>query len=235
MRKLLIAFPAAVLILVSLSLWGCGSDDDDPVGVSPEPCSIEITTLFEGSRFLPGAPDSQTVQIRWDKTGNSTMVNVDLLKGGTDVVRVVSGAVNHGYYSWRANNNGAEDGSDFSLRVSAFEDSTCSSLTGEFVLLNTIGCGFEFTNSFPDSVHADDVVHVSWVSIDIPGRVELHLAVGDEIRLIATDLDPDGSYDWTVDTFGLGDGNYYSLVLKDTKIPNYCFEGSDKFEIADPQ
>jgi len=235
MRKILIAFPAAILILVSISLWGCGSDEEGPTTVPTAACDIELTSLFTGERFLPGAVDSQTVKIRWEKAGSDPLVNIDLLKGGNDVARLVSDIANSGYYSWRANNNGAEDGSDFSLRVSSASSSDCSSTSGEFVLLNTIGCTLEFTNEFPDSLHAGDSLTLSWENNDIPGLVDIVLVVsGEEPNTIATNQAPDGSYEWTVDTFGRGSFERFTFRIQDTKIPDYCISESRFIKIEDP-
>ncbi len=236
MRKLLAVFPAVVLILLSLSLWGCSDDEDNPVGVSVGPCSFELTEPLVGDRFLPGASDSQTVKIRWDKTGGGNMVNIDLFKGDNKLARLVSRAANNGYYSWRANNHGADDGADFAVRVSADADSNCLAFSESFVMLNTIGCTINFINSFPDSLHVDDVITLTWESNDIPGLVDIELDIrGVDPHLIATGLPTSGSYDWTVETFGLGSADRYSLLIKDSKIPRYCFDESDEIKIEDPE
>ncbi len=238
MRKILAIVPVAVLVLLTLSLWGCTVDDEDSSLVGPpvESCSIEVTQPDGGERFLPGAVDSQTVQIRWDKTGPSLSVSIDLLKGDTLVDQIVSQVANSGFYSWRANNMGAEDGNDFSVRVSVNGSNDCLSTSGDFLLLNTNGCSVHFTSFPPDSVHVGDVISLSWESTDLPGLVSIELGIrGQDSQIIETGLPIEGTYDWTVGTFGLGTNDFYELRLRDTVIPKYCFGESERFKIEDPE
>jgi Kre9/KNH-like N-terminal Ig-like domain len=240
MRKFLAVLPAAILVLLSVGLWGCSEDSEDtnPVGPPAEKCSIELTSPMGGERFLPGAVDSQTVQIRWDKTGPELTVDVDLYKGGDYVANIVSDVANSGYYSWRADNMGAEDGSDFSVEVTINHASGCLSSSEEFTLLNTIGCevGFTMAPAQNDSLHAGDVVSLAWESSNLPGLVRLELsASGQAPMTIATDLPVEGTYDWTVDTFGLPTGERYTLVVRDTVIPKYCFGETKRFKIQVPE
>jgi hypothetical protein len=228
MRNFLIVLSATILLLVSLSFLGCGSDDDDnPTGVPAVACSIDLTNPVTGERFLPGAVDSQTVKIRWEKAGGSAMVNIDLLKGGVDVTRLVEGGLNSGYYSWRADNHGQEDGTDFSVRVSSYTDSGCSSVSDEFILRNTIGCDVDFTNIFADSLHVGDEVTLTWENIDTPGLVDILLELRDhESQVLAVDQPQNGSFTWTVDTFGMGTNDRFTFRVVDTLIPVYCYNQS---------
>ncbi len=234
MRNFLIVFPVAVLLLISVSFLGCSNEEEAPTQVATGPCSIELTTPVAGERFLPGAVDSQTVKIRWDKENGSDMVNIDLLNGGVEVARIAAGVANRGYYSWRAENNGEADGTDFSVRVSSDGNSDCASESEPFVLRNTIGCAVVFTNAWPDSMQAGDVITLTWENTLTPGLVEIALNLRDQNRqVIATDLLADGTYEWTVETFGLGSAERYSLHIRDTLIPAYCFSEGDDFEIAE--
>jgi len=224
MSKVMVAFSAALLVAISLGLWGCG--DEDPVDPPAENCSISITSPLAGTSFMPGDADHQELNIRWNKTGEADLVKIDLLKGGELVGNIHQSSPNDGFFSWTANNLGATNGSDFSVRVTAQGDDGCSDVSGLFTMTSIIDCAFDFTHEFRDSLVAGEVFNLTWDSNNTSGNVDIQLRKQDRsLGFIATGIQDTGSFAWNIDSLHNGSYHYYFLRIMDSDVENCQVDG----------
>ncbi len=231
MKKILTPLWAVLLIALSMGFWGCG--DDDPVDPPAENCDITVTSPVAGDNYRPGDEDHNTMNIRWTSTGDADLVKIELLKAGALVDVIHPSLPNSGFYRWTASNMGADNGSDFAIRVSANGETDCLDVSGLFTMTNTAGCTLDFTNEFPDTLFAGDVFGLTWSSANTTGNVDIQLRRQDQsLGLIATGIDDDGSYDWTVDSLHNGSDGYYFLRIIDSDL-DYCYADSVTFAMVD--
>jgi len=225
-----------LLGLTGLLLYGCGGDDDGGGDPQPEACSITVTTPALGTIFQPGNDEQDDCTIRWDHTGSASAVNITLVKGGTDVGAIATGVANSGVYFWDAENLGANNGSDFTIRVTASDDDACFGESAPFTLVNTAGCFFTFTNDWRDEYNAGETLNLTWSSGNTTGSVDLqlHTLVSGFVGGIAEGVDNDGSYDWNVDSFHFSTNyGFYRVKVVDHDVES-CYTLGDTFSIYDP-
>ncbi len=230
MKKIMAAMLAALLVLATLSLWGCG--DDDPVD-PPDACGITVTSPAAGDTYRPGDVDHNTMNIRWNKSGDADLASIELLKSGSLVGTIHPSTPNNGFYRWTASNFGAANGSDFAIRVTANGENGCFDVSDQFTMLNTVGCSLDFTNSFPDTLFAGEVFPLTWSSTNTTGHVDIQLRRQDQnLALIANRIADDGSFNWTVDSYHNGTLDGYFLRIMDSEL-GVCFADSVTFTIVD--
>ncbi len=234
MKKTMIAISAAFLTVVSLGLGGC-SGDDDPVDPPLENCAITVTSPVAGESFRPGDPDLQTINIRWEETGDADLVAIELLKDST-LVGVIHPSVpnNNGFYRWTANTLGTSNGSTFAIRVSAVGEDDCQGISGLFTLTNTTDCSLYFTNQFPDTLVAGEVFNLTWDGNNTTGNVDILLRKrGTDFEgFIAESIEDGGSFDWTVDSLHNGTFDNYFLRIRDSVMTG-CYSDSVDFRLED--
>lgn len=232
MKKIMAALSVTLLIILSLGLWGCGSDD--PADPPTANCSISVTTPVAGDSYMPGDADHETIRIRWTHSGDGDFVKIELLKANA-VVGVIHPSVSAaiGYYSWTASNLGEANGADFSIRVSTLGEEDCSDTSAMFTMTSIVGCTMDFSNDFPDSVVAGDIFHLTWDSHHTSGQVDIQLRKQDQLlAYIATRTEDDGSFDWEVDSFHNGTYDYYFLRIQDSDV-DACYADSVTFKMVD--
>lgn len=239
MKKLL-TLPVLLLVLTaSLTQIGCGGSDD-PVTPPPEECSITVTTPIADDTFQSG----EQIRIRWDETGTAEQVTIDLLKGGS-LVDNIDTTANDGYKSWDASTLGAASGNDFSIRVLAVGETGCGDTSGNFTILNTEDCNFNFTIDFdPDNdpetvliLNAGEEFEITWTSENTTGFVNIELLRGDlpddaPVGFIASNVLDSGSYLWTVDSLHEGTYDYFYLRISDRNVAG-CSAITQMFPIID--
>ncbi len=231
MKKLITILPLFILTALFFSAGGCGSDD--PVDTQAEACSVTVTSPVAGASFRPGDDIHETVHIRWSSGGDASLVKIELLKADIVLGIIHPSVNNNGYYRWTANNMGAANGADFAIRVSALSEDNCLGVSGLFTLTNTVGCDFEFTNEFPDTLFAGELFNLTWNSTNSTGHVDIQLRKQDQsLGLIAVDIEDVGSYDWTVDSLHNGSYGYYFLRVIDSDLED-CFADSVTFAMVD--
>ncbi|MCP4292235.1 MAG: hypothetical protein GY780_10440 [bacterium] len=236
------ALLAIVLSIVTTVFWGCGSDDD-PVDPPAADCAISLISPNAGESFIPGDADHQTVNIRWSEEGDSPTVNIELLKGGNLVGLISSSVVNSGgFYRWVANNMGADNGDDFSIRVTANDDNTCFGTSGEFSLTSIIGCSMSITSSFVDE-HEEPLVfqagehyELTWDHANTTGSVSIELWKQDQNLgyVTETPIANTGTFDWLIDSLHNGTYSYYVLKVRDSEVSE-CVAESPMFPMVDSQ
>lgn len=225
-----------VLGLASLALWGCGGDDDGGGTPEPEDCAITITGPATATVFQPGNDDQDDCTIRWNHAGEAPTVDITLHKAGQQVGVIAAGDPNDGTYFWEADNMGAANGDDFTIRVTATSEAGCFGESGEFTIINTEGCNFTFTNNWLSGYFENTVVDLTWESYHHTGSVdiELHTVVDGYRGSLVQGLPDEGRFEWTVDSLNYANFyGFYRLKLVDSNLET-CYAWSDTFSITDP-
>ncbi|PIE76139.1 hypothetical protein CSA17_03820 [bacterium DOLJORAL78_65_58] len=230
-------FPVLILLgLAGLCVHGCSEDDGGGGDPFPDPCSISVISPATGTIFQPGNDEQDDCTIRWNHTGEFSTVDITLVKGEADVGPIATDVANNGLYFWEADNLGANNGSDFRIRVCASAEPACCDESGPFTLVNTNGCYFTFTNEWQGEYDAGDTLNLTWNSENTTGTVdlELHTLATGFVGGIAAGVPNSGTYDWIVDSFHYATSyGFYQIKLVDHEVEN-CYALGDTFGIFDP-
>ncbi|MBU8869925.1 MAG: GPI anchored serine-threonine rich family protein [Gemmatimonadales bacterium] len=241
MKKLVSVAVPVFLALFMLIQIGCNSDEDitDSVG----PCGITMTRPLQGEVFLSG----EEVKIYWDKSGLPDSVDIELLKNGQAVGEIVGSEENDGFYFWEAENMEQDNGSDFSVRVTALGEDGCSGESNMFSLTDVDGCSHEFLtpeanpDPLPDGYQpmeliadGDATYEITWFSSFTSGKVNLELMHYNDVIGYIAQAQPDSlqSYLWTIDSLHLGTEFGFKILISDTKVAS-CRTISPWFTIVD--
>jgi len=94
---------------------------------------------FIMSPIIITSPTSSTVwakghsaDIAWTSTGTISDVKIDLYKGGTLNLTIVSSTTNNGSYTWSTVDSSLADGADYKVRISSTSDSSVYGESDEF-------------------------------------------------------------------------------------------------------
>lgn len=206
---------------------GCGGSDD-PATPPPEDCSIDVTGPVPGAEYLEG----DHVNINWAETGDASQAVIQLLKG-EHVVETIGTVDNDGYQGWAASTMGAASGSDFAIRVTAAGETGCSDDSGRFSIINTVGCGMSFTVGDTARLDEGQDYDITWESNNTSGWVDIQLMRQDQpIGIVASNIQDDGHFLWTVDSFHQGTYEYYFLKINDRTVDG-CDDETTTFGIID--
>ncbi len=222
------------LALLGITLWGCGGDDG---GGTPqvEDCGITVTAPALATLFQPGDDTQDVCTIRWSSTGDPAGVDITLRKADQEVGTIALAQADNGLYFWTADNMGAANGADYTIRVTASDDDTCYGDSPQFSLVNLDGCNFVFTNDMVDEYTDTEVLNLTWTSQHTSGSVdiELHTLGLGYLATIAEGTPDDGSFDWNVDSYHFSNYyEFYQLHLVDSSLES-CTAVSDTFAILD--
>ena len=249
MKKSMLTLAAFGMVLLALWLQTGCSEDDDVTTPGDTTCSIQTVTPRAGQEFqtvhwvVDGEGDStlvsqaDIVEIRWDGTSAASNVTIELLKGGNVLGQINEAVSNDGYQPWYATTMGFVSADDYAIRIAGVGYEDCADTTGDFTIINLSGCDFDITYPVPGTsdlqVTAGDILTITWDSQDTGNDTDIELMRGEDevVGVIATSIQDDGFYDWTVDSFHEGSGTYW-LRVSDGYADN-CSDASGEFYMTD--
>ncbi|GAF99731.1 unnamed protein product, partial [marine sediment metagenome] len=171
--------------------------------------SITVTEPTSSTVWAQG----DSVDIDWTSTGAIGYMDIDLYKGGTFSQTIVSGTTNDGSYTWTEVDTSLADGSDYSIRVTDYSESSIYDESDQF----TIEEEKSITVTSPtsgDIWSTSQAVNITWTSTGTISYVDLDIYKGTTLVAYAEHLENDGIYPWDVNSF-LVEGTDYKIRISD--------------------
>jgi hypothetical protein len=200
---------------------GPGSDGDggvDPGADAAVGEALTVTAPNGGELWINGV----TVEITWVPGGLDT-VEVELLKGGSPVSTLATGAPDTGSLDWTIPIN-LEAGADYRVRVSATDDPAMSDESDADFAIELRQLTVTSPNG-GEAVVAGEPLTVQWTSTDNVTTVDvILLAGGVEVETLAAGVANSGSHVWTP-AFDRPAGLDYGIRVRDAA--SIAFDDSD--------
>ncbi|MBN2042865.1 MAG: hypothetical protein JW754_03585 [Candidatus Aenigmarchaeota archaeon] len=200
--------------------------------IVPEPSrSITVTSPNGGETYNKG----ETRTITWSSSGITGNVKIDLLKGGSNEMTLVTSTSNDGSYSWTVPGSLA-DGSDYSIKITSLSYTTVSDVSNNYFTITT-PVSRSITVTSPnggETCNIGETCPITWNSQNAGTSVRIDLARGGSVAsVIQSSAVNSGSYSWTVPST-VTPASDYTVRVTSIQYPTVSDHSNGAFTVSSP-